>query len=361
MGTVIGTLTVNLEANTATFTGDLSKASGSLKVLEDDAKSAGQSVDYSMTEARHGVTLLGEEFGIHLPRGVTSFIASLGPVGAAMEAAFPFLAIILGATLLIEHLVKMKEAADKLTETQENFGTAIDRTFSNLDDRLLQAGIKADELRHDHMAALTKELELIDHQTLADLSKEFDILGKAAEAVFAQLKTSWYQIGEGSKGASHALTEFKAKYDALLAQGKDKEANDLLIGTLESAKKIQALQSELNNPAKNGGEAEYVRWNAAKAELERQSIGNGEREVAAQNALVDALQAQVTVKSKLDALASARKEDVTQKADNEEGADQDKMYRQQAAEAKKAADEAERAQEEAYKRAVIAIQESEKE
>jgi hypothetical protein len=38
-----------------------------------------------MMEARHGVILLGEEFGIHLPRGVTSFLASIGPVGAAMR------------------------------------------------------------------------------------------------------------------------------------------------------------------------------------------------------------------------------------------------------------------------------------
>jgi len=77
-----------------------------------------------MSEARHGVILLGEEFGIHLPRGVTSFLASIGPVGAAMEAAFPFLAIAVGATILIEKLVKMHEEGIKLTDDQAKFAIA---------------------------------------------------------------------------------------------------------------------------------------------------------------------------------------------------------------------------------------------
>jgi len=46
---------------------------------------------------------LGEEFGIHLPRGVTSFLASHRPGGRGHEAAFPFLAIAVGCpTILIE-------------------------------------------------------------------------------------------------------------------------------------------------------------------------------------------------------------------------------------------------------------------
>src|ERR1700691_2145566 len=109
---VIGTLTVNLEANTSQFSGDLGKASCNLKVFADDAEDAGGRTEYSMGEARHSVMMLGEEFGVHLPRGLTTFIAGLGPIGPALEAAFPFLAIAAGATLLIEHLGKVKEAEE---------------------------------------------------------------------------------------------------------------------------------------------------------------------------------------------------------------------------------------------------------
>src|SRR4051812_32728408 len=120
----------------------------------------------SMTEARHGVILLGEEFGVHLPRGVTSFLASLGPVSAVMEAAFPFLAILVGATLLIEHLVKLREEGRKLTESQVQFGSTVCTVLGNLDAKLLEAGIRTDELNHNHLAALNKQLELIDHQSM---------------------------------------------------------------------------------------------------------------------------------------------------------------------------------------------------
>jgi hypothetical protein len=107
---------------------------------------------YKMFEARHGVMLLAEEFGVHLPRALTSFIAGISPVGQAMEAAFPFLAIAVGATLLIEHLVKMREEGEKLTENQVKFGTAASNAFNALDQKLLQAGIHAAQQHALHPA-----------------------------------------------------------------------------------------------------------------------------------------------------------------------------------------------------------------
>ena len=115
-------LSVDLQTKTATFqTGlaDAAKAArGSFTDIKGGAGEMGGSVNYSMMEARHGVMLLSEEFGVHLPRALTSFIASIGPIGAAMEAAFPFLAIAVGATLLLEHLAKMRHEGEKLTDAR---------------------------------------------------------------------------------------------------------------------------------------------------------------------------------------------------------------------------------------------------
>src|SRR5579872_2493815 len=113
--------------------------------------------------------LLGEEFGVHIPRGITSFIASLGTLGPALEAAFPFVAIILGATLVLEHLKKVREEGEKLEENQERFRTSIINAFNSLDEKLLQAEIRTDELNKNHIGALKKQLELIDKQSLAEL------------------------------------------------------------------------------------------------------------------------------------------------------------------------------------------------
>src|SRR4051794_32321517 len=105
MAQPVWVLSVDLQTKTATFQsgmGDAAKsARGAFNDIQQGASGMSSHVGTNMTEARHGVMLLGEEFGVHLPRALTSFIAGLGPVGAAMEAAFPFLAIIVGATLLI--------------------------------------------------------------------------------------------------------------------------------------------------------------------------------------------------------------------------------------------------------------------
>lgn len=157
---------------------------------------------------------------------------------------------------------------------------------------------------------LHKQLELIDHQTLKELEEQFGILAKAADATFAQLKASWYEFGSGSVGAKHALDEFKVKYDALIAQGKDKEAGDLLAGTLASAEKIKKLQETATTKTSDGSEAAYMKFVSAQNELKRLGIGYSEKEVAAQQQLVDVFTAQENVAAKLNTLKQAQQTNV---------------------------------------------------
>ena len=97
-----------------------------------------------------------------------------------MEAAFPFLAIILGATLLIERLTKLHEESEKLANAQTNMGETVQSVFNKLDDKLLEVGIKTDELNGNHLAALRKQLELIDHEEFKSLIEEFNTLDKVS-------------------------------------------------------------------------------------------------------------------------------------------------------------------------------------
>jgi hypothetical protein len=280
-------------------------ARGAFTDIKTGSGEMGREVGGNMMEARHGVMLLGEEFGIHLPRALTTFIASIGPIGAAMEAAFPFLAVAVGATLLIEALVKMHEAGEKLTSDQMKFGTAVQNAFNSLDQKILQAGIHADELRNDHLGALKKQLELIDKQSMAELAHSFEEVAKSADVVFADLKSHWYTFGIGSGGAKHALDEFQNKYDSLLAQGKDREASDLLKGTRDSAQKVLDLQNQAasNKPKSGTGSDEAwaanLKYGEAMQALKASGVGITEEEVQAQQALVDTLNAQVNIEGKI--------------------------------------------------------------
>ena len=69
---------------------------------------AGQRMKGSMRDARGEVRLIGEEFGIHLPRHVSNFVAELPGVGKAMSAAFEATAVLFIAQALVE-------ASDKLS------------------------------------------------------------------------------------------------------------------------------------------------------------------------------------------------------------------------------------------------------
>jgi hypothetical protein len=369
MAQPVWVLSVDLQTKTATFQSGMSEAARSARESFTEIKSGagemGRATSGSMMEARHGVMLLGEEFGVHLPRALTTFIASIGPIGAAMEAAFPFLAIVVGATLLLQHLSKLKEEGQALTTSQLNFGTTVANVLNGLNDKLLQAGIRADELRGDHLAALNKELQRIDHQSMEDLAQAFNSVSKAADVTFADLKTHWYQFGAGASGAKNALDTFKAQYESLLAQGKNKEATDLLAGTRQSAERVLQLQNQIReNQTKTGSggthQGDYLKFEQASIELKRMGIGYTDKEVQAQETLVEALRAQVTAQETINSTKKLDQNNVRQTEQNRGDVDSDKVARAQAESQRQAADEAEKLWEENYRRAVDALQENER-
>lgn len=364
-------LSVNLETRTATFTSGLSDAAkaarGSFGDIKDSASGMGRGVSGSMFEAREGTMLLGEEFGIHLPRALTTFVAGLGPVGEAMAAAFPFLAIIMGATLLIQHLEKIKEAGEKLTEDQEKFGTTVQNVYNKLDEKLLEAGIRADELNDNHLAALHKQLQLIDKQSMGELVSSFEEVAKAADTVFGDLKTSWYEMQVGSAGAKSALDHFKSQYESLLAQGKDKDAGDLLAGTLQSAERVLQLQKEMNSSSQAVGNSSGAEKNKAALtylrdaeELKKNGVGTSEKEIAAQEALVAALRAQVEVQGKVGDLKKLQDSNAVQTTQKTVDSDADALANQHADAYKKEIDEQDKLDEQRYQNAVANIQQGEK-
>jgi hypothetical protein len=337
MAQPVWVLSVDLQTKTATFQsglGDAARAArGSFTEIKEGARAMGAETGYSMSEARHGVMLLGEEFGIHIPRALTSFLAGLGPIGAAMEAAFPFLAIAVGATLLIEHLVKMREEGEKLTTSQVNFGTTCANVLNALDDKLLQAGIRADELNHNHFAALEKQLTLIDHQSMKELVKSFEEVAKAADLSFGPLITAWYQFGAGAGGAKHSLEQFKIEYDALLSKGNELAANDLLNEKIKREERILALQKQItaSQAAPDvGKQGDYGKFEEAKIELKKMDADYDEKAVQAQTVLVTALQNQVTAHQRIQEIKKLEGNNAKQGEANRGSKEQSEGARQEA-------------------------------
>jgi hypothetical protein len=304
MAAPVWVLSVDLQTKTATFQSGLAEAAksarGAFTDIKGGANEMGQEIGYSTGEARHSVMMLGEEFGVHLPRSLTSFISGLGPIGPALEAAFPFLAIILGATLLIEHLAKLKEAGHKLTEDQEQFGLTAQKVFNSLGDKALEAQKKIDELRGNHVAALKDELELIDHQSMEELATEFDVLAKAADKSFADIKSHWYTFGAGAEGAKNSLEMFQGQYETLLAKRDKDGAHALLEAKLEREKGILEAQTlaDANKGSTNLAgfqSGDHTKFMEGYNVLKQIGVGYTKNEIAAQETLVQALRDTLTV------------------------------------------------------------------
>jgi hypothetical protein len=365
----------------------VSELSGHVLGLEPATEKASESfqamgteVRGELNEARDTTELLGEAVGVRLPRAVGRFLADLPGVGTALNAAFGAFAIIFLIEWVakgIEKIVEMREETHKLELAQETFGAAVANSFGSLDEKLLSAQIKADELAGDHFGALKKELELIDHQSLAELEHQFQILASAADALFKQLETSWYTFNLGSKGAEAALKDFKAQYDLLLATNQKDKASDLLQGTKKSAEDVLTLMQQFQALSKfptdtweqtNQKSAEEVKiLGQLKAlgvdinESKARTFGIDEKTLKSQEDLVAVLNAQANAQKEIADIASQNKANKTTEAANKAAEDADRIFKAQAEAQKRADDQEDKEEDDRRNKFIASFEEQEKE
>lgn len=189
---------------------------------------AGTQARESIYEARGEAALLGEMFGVHLPRHVRSFIAELPGVGVALSAAFQATAVLFiieALAKLVEKIVDVVESTDKINKAWEAVKQSEEDAFNHLTDQLIKAQIQTDKLTGDHLGALLLELQLIDRTTLGNLRNEFTKLEKQADEAFTQMDTNFVSKMLGMEGSEAAKATFdqmaKAVNNALQANTPD--------------------------------------------------------------------------------------------------------------------------------------------
>lgn len=330
MAAPVWTLSIDLQTKTATFTSGMAEAAksarGSFNEIRSAAKESGEGVAAAGLNVRSAIGLVDNTIrGAHA-MAIADLVREFQHTAIVM-AALPFAVTVAGiaavaavAVEVAEKIKEWREAQEKLTEEQTKFGTAINESFNGLDDRILQAGIRADELRNNHLGALSKALELIDHASMQDLVKEFETISKAAEGTFKLLEGHWYTLGIGSAGAVHALDTFKTKYDNLLSQGKDAEAADLLKGTRESAERTLGVMESLGNMRKSGGLFGNIDFSApanALATLYAGQLQGTQREIQAQKTLVQVLRDQETAQGKIAAIKKLDEQNANTQTSND--------------------------------------------
>lgn len=314
-------LSVDLQTKTATFQSGLADAARSARSafteINSGAAEMGQSVSRGSLDVRHALGLVDNTIrGAHSMAMVD--LIRMFQNSAIVMQGLPFAMVVAGIGLVgeiaykaAEKINEMRMAEEKLRNSQTQLSTGIQDTFNHLADKLLEAQKRVDELNGNHLAALHKELILIDHTSLEELRHSFDSVAKEAEGFFGQLKAHWYELGIGSEGAQHALEQFKLQYNSLLAQGNTEKASGLLQGTLDQAKLTLELQQRARAYKGFSGTPTDSEWAAElqfekdKAQLKKIGAGDSDKEIAAQQALVQALQAQKDIEAGIAAIKAA--------------------------------------------------------
>ncbi len=316
-------------------------ARASFGQISSGAAEMGEGVSRGSLDLRHSLGLVDNVIrGAHAQ--AMADLVRMYAQSAVVMTALPIAATVAGFALIggivyevAQKIHEAKAAQEQLANSFTEAGTAANNAFRGMDDRILEAQKRSDELRNDHLGALKIQLELIDHQSMSELVKSLEVVSKAADEVFKNLTGHWYTFGQGSAGAQHALQQFKIQYDNLLSQGKDKEAGDLLAGTLSSAEKVLKLQQAVNSNKAGGGLLGATEGDAnarydAQIKLRALGVGYTEKEVQAQQELVNTLSAQVTMEGKIADLKKLDSDNATRATGNEASAQASQAARQAA-------------------------------
>lgn len=165
----------------------------------DEAEKAGKRSSRAMREAKGEAGLLGEAFGIHLPRHVRTFVAEMPGVGAALSAAFSATAVL----FLLEALVKGTEKLSEWVGTTFIFTEAMkesNKTIVEENAIMLDLGKQyaAAKEKLEQLTGVTKDQEAAQMElTKATLA--------GAEAQLVQLKASIANKGIWDKSKQGAL------------------------------------------------------------------------------------------------------------------------------------------------------------
>lgn len=238
MAIKVGTLQVDLIANTASFTGPLDKAGQQAKKSARDIQDGLNGMDFS--EARGGLMLIDDLLGVQIPRHALSFASQIPGLMQIASFAMPAAAIaaigmgIVSATeKLQKHNEEMEKSKQEALETAVAYakhGDALQISNMRLQDQL---SILGRQLPQNGIKIAMLEGKSAVEQLVAEFQKAID---KESELMGKQTQGIWDRLMNGDSGQNDIIAkakEFKTQIDDLTQQmqtaaalGRTKDASD---------------------------------------------------------------------------------------------------------------------------------------
>jgi hypothetical protein len=208
MSNTIGEVNINLRMSMASFRQDVQQGT---QEAGKSVKDMSQNMREQTDAARGSLALMGEEFGIHIPRHLRTMIATLPGVGTALSAAFNSVAVLALIGVVVTLGEKFYAMAEKSTEALKKVQDETDKTIAEtkkLIETNLEASLSPADLASRKIAITKQEAE--------EASAEIERLTAKIKDMLSQT----YRVGTGQ-----GETEEKHLYD-------------------ETSKDIKALESQ---------------------------------------------------------------------------------------------------------------------
>ncbi|HEV7675084.1 MAG TPA: phage tail tape measure C-terminal domain-containing protein, partial [Candidatus Angelobacter sp.] len=257
---VVGTLTVDLVANTASFEGGMKKSSDTARRSSKEIQESFNNMNFH--EARGGLMLFDDLIGVHMPRHAAAFVSQIPGFAAAFAAMFPVVAVLVA----IEAIAKATEHVKKHREEMEKAGReALDNALAftkhaealHISNLKLQdqVAILSHKLPQNAVQIAMEEGKQATTNLIAEfqkaIDKETELLGKQEQGFFNKL----FFGDQGTNEVVQKAAEYRKEIDAIstnlrLARatpGKEKEADGFkkqLDNELEAYKKYLSDQSK---------------------------------------------------------------------------------------------------------------------
>jgi hypothetical protein len=181
---------INIRANDQSAAG-IESAKAKILSFETAQRQALSAHREDLNRAKGAAELLGQQFGLHIPRELRSLMASTSGVGAVMSAAFApaaILALIPIVTELAGKISEISDAFDESAASAEDFGAAAQKAMRDTvetakafrdatrEGELIglspqEAALRRAQFKRDEASKLNPQIEF-RRQQLADLLKE---------------------------------------------------------------------------------------------------------------------------------------------------------------------------------------------
>jgi hypothetical protein len=112
---IVGTLTVDLVAKTASFEGSMDKASGKARRTSREIQDSFNGMNFG--EARGGLMLVDDLLGIHMPRHAAAFVSQIPGFAAAFNAMFPVAAAVVAIKAIDDAFDAAKRHKEELIQS----------------------------------------------------------------------------------------------------------------------------------------------------------------------------------------------------------------------------------------------------